>query len=365
MSRRLPFIPQLDTFRFFAVVLVIASHWLPGVQYFKWGATIGVTFFFVLSGYLISSNLFYLKCAIDERKITLPFAFLQFYFRRTLRIFPLYYLVIVVLYLLIPQVFEGNFVWYATYMANFVIYKSGTWPYILSHFWSLAVEEQFYLIWPMLIFFVNWRWMKNLFATLILCSIAYKVVASFLNIPFFTILPWSQFDAFGIGAILAYLPFSKYRDLLNRTIPYGAILTGSAVLSLAVLRFPYFTALFNLFLSTGAILLIQRAKYGFKGVTGWVLDLPVFQYLGKISYGLYVYHNFMPLLWRCLTGQETRYPMPFVLFTSPRMSSPLVNLIAAGILLIAISSLSWFLFEKPINSLKNTWRVKPRPVLEA
>ena len=365
MSRHLAFIPQLDTFRFFAVLFVVADHWLPDVKYFGWGATIGVTFFFVLSGYLISSNLFYLKRSIDKREITVPFAFLQFYFRRTLRIFPLYYLVIVVLYLLMPQVFEGKFVWYATYMANFAIYRSETWPYVLSHFWSLAVEEQFYLIWPMLIFFVNWRWMKNLFATLILCSIVYKAIASWLSTPFFIILPWSQFDAFGIGAILAYLPFSKYRDQFNRRIPFGALLAGSAVLSLAALRFPVFTALFNLFLSTGAILLIQRAKAGFKGVTGWVLDLPVLQYLGKISYGLYVYHNFTPLLWRCLTGQETMHPLPFVLFTSPWMSSPVVNLIAAGILLIVISSLSWYLFEKPINSLKNTLRARSRPALEA
>ena len=365
MSRRLSFIPQLDSFRFFAVLFVIASHWLPHVTYFKWGASIGVTFFFVLSGYLISSNLFYMKRSIDEKEITVPFAFLQFYFRRTLRIFPLYYLVIIILYLLIPQVFEGKFVWYATYMANFAIYKSGAWPYVLSHFWSLAVEEQFYLIWPMLIFFVNWRWMKNLFATLILCSILYKVVASWLNTPFFIILPWSQFDAFGIGAILAYLPFSKYRDLLNRKIPFGALLAGAAVLSLATLQFSVFAPLFNLFLCFGGILLIHRAQTGFKGITGWVLDLPVLQYLGKISYGLYIYHNFMPLLWRCLTGKETMHPLPFVLFTSPRMSSPVVNLIGAGVLLVVISSLSWYLFEKPINGLKNTLRARPRPALEA
>jgi peptidoglycan/LPS O-acetylase OafA/YrhL len=84
------------------------------------------------------------------------------------------------------------------------------------------------------------------------------------------------------------------------------------------------------------------------------LNLPVLIYLGRISYGLYIYHMFMPWLWRCLTGKETRYPLPIALFTNPWMNNYIVDLAAQFILLIGIASLSWFFFEKPINRLKNS-----------
>lgn len=345
--------------------MVMGSHWLPTFHFFEWGAGIGVTFFFVLSGYLISSNLFYLKRSIDEREISVPFALLQFYFRRTLRIFPLYYFVISILFLLIPQLFAGKVAWYFAYLPNFLIFKTGTWPPVLSPFWSLAVEEQFYLIWPLLIFFVNWRWLKRLFAVIILFSIVSKAIALW-SAPssIFLVLPWNQFDAFGMGAILAYVPFSRHRNFLNKKIPFAALFVGFIALSFTAHAFPGISFLFNLFLSISSILVIQRAKEKFKGVTGWILDLPVLQYLGRISYGLYIYHDLMPMLWNMLTGKETQYPLPIAIFTASWMSTPIVNLVAQFVLLVIISSISWYLFEKPILRLKDALYSRRRPVLE-
>jgi peptidoglycan/LPS O-acetylase OafA/YrhL len=355
--KRLRYIPQLDSFRFFSVFAVMMHHWLPNVALFHNGGA-GVTFFFVLSGYLISSNLLYLKKAVEAGQTPLRFAFLKFYYRRTLRIFPLYYLVIFSLLLIVPAAFAGKFVWYALYISNFLIFHHQAWPDMLSHFWSLAVEEQFYLIWPFLIFFVRWRQLPKLFIATICISILFQ--AYFIYITpnqFFGVLPLSQFDTFGMGALLAYLPFSNWRlSWLEKKPVVISLFVGSMLLTILILNISWPSAFFNLSFSVAVLLVIHQAQKGIKGVIGWILNLPMLIYLGRISYGLYVYHMFMPWLWCCLTGRETRYSLPIALFTKPWMSRNMVNLAAQFILVVGIASLSWFLFEKPINGFNQIQR---------
>jgi peptidoglycan/LPS O-acetylase OafA/YrhL len=362
--KRLPFIPQLDSFRFFSVLIVIFYHWLPGYSVL-FHAEVGVGFFFVLSGYLISGNLLYLKQSVDSEEMTSGHALLLFYYRRALRIFPLYYLVIILLLLAVPAVFDGNFTWYSLYAPNLLFFRIQHFAGMLCHFWSLGIEEQFYFLWPMLIIFVPWRRLKSLFICTVLASILFKVFCSFYNHNgFYVLLPFSQFDYFGMGALLAYLPFSRFSSVLEKTniriilFALGLLLTVSAryIAGLGIL--------YNLGLAGCGLMIIAQAQRGFRGLAGKILDLPPLQYLGKISYGLYVYHNLMPWLWRCLSGQETRYPLPIALFTKHWMSNAWVNLFAQLGLLLIIASLSWFLFEKPINKLKNVGIIrKPAPLI--
>lgn len=355
--KRLSFIPQLDSFRFFAVLLVMISHWLPKYDFLPF-APYGVIFFFVLSGYLITSNLLYLKQSIDKGELSIPSALKYFYIRRTLRIFPLYYLVIALAYLFIRPLFEGHILWYVTYLPNFLIFRQQYWPDMLSHFWSLGVEEQFYLLWPFLIFLVKEQRLRHLFIFIILLSITFKVFVYFDHTSYGTVLPWANFDAFGVGAILAYFPFSGKRSAFLEKIPFLLLcITLSIVAHLMKLEF-----LLGITISGCAAFIILHAQKNFTGLAGKIVDRPELQYLGKISYGLYVYHNFMPWLWRCLTGTETRYPLPIALFTKSVLQKPVIALSAQFILLIGISSLSWYLFEKPINDLKNALKTKPSPI---
>lgn len=317
---------------------------------------IGVTFFFVLSGYLISSNLLYLKRSIMAGELSTGRALGIFYVRRSLRIFPLYFFVILAVYFLAKGMFEGNVVWYLTYLPNILMYKTGRWPGMLSHFWSLGVEEQFYFIWPLLIFTTGWRWMKPLFIGIVAGSLLFKFIC-FLHDPAFSakyfLLPISSFDAFGLGAILALMPFSGRPE--KRTIDKLGFLPGffgSAVLAALAYTGGFFF-LFPLMLSCASFFIIRQARGGFTGLFGKIVDLPVLRYLGKISYGLYVYHNFMPWIWRCITGQETANPLPIILMRNPVLNKPLVALGAQVLLLVLIASASWFLFEKPLNDLKN------------
>ena len=233
---RLKYLPQLDSFRFFAVFLVIIYHWLPAnrVNLIPNGY-LGVTFFFVLSGFLISSNLLYQKRELDKGLISFGGAIKTFYIRRTLRIFPLYFLVIFLVFALAPLAFNGHFLWYVTYTPNFLFFRIHEWPGMLSHFWSLGVEEQFYLVWPFMIFIVPLRFLKYLFPGIIGLSIIFKFIFfkySGLFFSFYDVLPISCFDAFGMGALLALylLDEGRFSHFLTR-IPVGLGIIGAVILA--------------------------------------------------------------------------------------------------------------------------------------
>jgi peptidoglycan/LPS O-acetylase OafA/YrhL len=154
--------PRLDGVRGIAILLVLVYHltlyggMAPNGPFLDrlwrtWTLPLGlgVDLFFVLSGFLITGILLDTKDGPDY--------FRNFYARRFLRIFPLYYATLAATFLLIPAV-RLDAVWYWTYLINYRFADVG-WPRVayLGHFWTLAVEEQFYLVWPALVFFVPRR----------------------------------------------------------------------------------------------------------------------------------------------------------------------------------------------------------------
>jgi peptidoglycan/LPS O-acetylase OafA/YrhL len=356
---KLKFIPELDSFRFFAVLLVIFSHWVPNnIVNIVPNGFLGVTFFYVLSGYLISTNLLYFKQSIDSKEIGTGHALKSFYIRRSLRIFPLYFLIIFIIFLINDRIFLGHIAWYLTYTPNILIFKEHRWQGMLSHFWSLGVEEQFYLVWPLLIFLVNFRWLKVLFSGIIVLSILFKYI-TFRNdvnyIPLSYTLPINCFDAFGCGALLAYFSIVA-KERLKDVSFYGAFLlfTLAGIVMFYSSRLAF---LFEIVVSFASLCLIAQAIKGYSYIAHYILDLAPIKYLGKISYGLYGFHNFMPWLWRCMTGQETDYPVAHLnVFSNSWFNRPIVAISAQFILLITLASGSWFIIEKPISNLKN--RVK-------
>src|SRR6266849_732607 len=153
--------PQLDGIRTLAVSAVFLQHFvgfqnLPGILgVIPWGQ-LGVKLFFVLSGFLITGVLLRSRDAVEQAGVSNWFAARQFYVRRFLRIFPLYYFVIAICVLLnIPPVRE-ILVWLLTYTLNIYASLRGQWGNLdlyVAHFWSLAVEEQFYIVWPWFLLF--------------------------------------------------------------------------------------------------------------------------------------------------------------------------------------------------------------------
>src|SRR6185437_13919219 len=173
------YIIQLDGLRFFAILSVMIGHWLqwqinqPIIQGFPFGN--GVILFFVLSGYLITDIL--LRNKIKSIEISIPKATLlkSFYVRRILRIFPLYFVTIFFLFFINYKNTREIFPWLVTFSSN--IYQSIHNVYVddFNHFWSLAVEEQFYLFWPWLIILIPTKYSEKIIIGLIGLSVLTKV----------------------------------------------------------------------------------------------------------------------------------------------------------------------------------------------
>src|SRR5437762_7625759 len=139
--------PQLDGLRALAVTAVIAQHYKVLVG----GAGYGVHLFFVLSGFLITRILLGERENVETLGITRVRAFRQFYVRRMLRIFPLYYFVVIAGIALGVRNAREYAPWLLTYTFNLKMAAQGTVVEPFVHFWSLAIEEQYYLVWPWLI----------------------------------------------------------------------------------------------------------------------------------------------------------------------------------------------------------------------
>src|SRR5262249_40880734 len=154
------YMPQLDGLRAVAVLAVVAHHTLPGplVDALNPGAA-GVRLFFVLSGFLITGIL--LGCRESMAQQGAGQALASFYARRFLRIFPLYYFALAVVLLAGVQEARDGAAWHLAYLSNVYGVRQG-WLGSLAHFWSLAVEEQFYLVWPALVLSLPRPWLGPL-----------------------------------------------------------------------------------------------------------------------------------------------------------------------------------------------------------
>jgi peptidoglycan/LPS O-acetylase OafA/YrhL len=336
--------PRLDSLRFFAVLLVIVSHWLPNSEFLRFFPNIGhvgVGIFFVLSGYLITGVLIRLKSR------DLGSALKIFYINRALRIFPIYYFLLLLFFSFKVDGWATNFPYFLTYTTNFRIYELGKWIGPFSHLWSLAIEEQFYLIWPILFLITPVKRFNLLIVGTFLISLILKIIFHVcLEDSFLDMLPFSQFDLFMVGALLMVhrqIVFSKLVELRFFMMLFFLIIIFIAVLFCAK------NFLFsNLFIGLFSALLILVTHY--PNTIIQILEFKPFVSFGRISYGLYLYHNFIPLLERNLVGNERQN----ILFHKvlPNINSPFYHLSIQLILLITISMLSWYLIEKNFLKLK-------------
>src|ERR1035437_2966314 len=295
------YIIQLDGLRFFAILSVMIGHWLqwqinrPIVNGFPFGN--GVTLFCVLSRYLITDIL--LRNKIKYVEVSFPRITLikYFYIRRVLRIFPLYFATIIFVYLISYKNTREIFPWLATFSSN--IYQSIHSVYVgdFNHFWSLAVEEQFYLFWPWLIILIPTKHSEKLIIGLIGISILSKAYL-FMYYPdkgmansYFTL---SCMHALGIGALISY--WSIYRKNLIVKITKLNIVLASVVLYFIIHYFAFFNKIgwinevFDnvLYAIMSAAIINYASQNKFEGLHKSILENKFVVYSGKISYGLYV-----------------------------------------------------------------------------
>lgn len=350
------YIKQLDSLRAIAVLLVMISHWSPKKHYvFETLGFIGVNIFFVLSGFLITSILLNNK----EKALNLGIGKKQlvknFYAKRVLRIFPIYYLTIFFLYFLgnsLPSNIENSIGYHLTYTSNFYFYNAQHWDHVTSHLWSLSVEEQFYLIWPWIVLFINNKFLKNA----IYIFIAIGIFSQFMAINSWNILlPSSCFDAFGLGALLSWnITFNKsnikkfYKRLSIVIIPIvcGVFIIGFTFGYLNV-KPRFVISLLMFWMLTAIILKKESTSFVFRYL--WNNKFLIF--LGKISYGLYLYHNILPHI----TVKFREY-LPVISQNIHLKTASYIMWDFA--LVILISWISFKFIEQPFLRLKKSFRLK-------
>ncbi len=341
--------PQLDGLRAIACAAVMFSHFAPEEwllqRMLPWG-TMGVHLFLVLSGFLITAIL------LDSRERATGHGAVsnqlkQFYVRRFLRIFPLYYALLFTLYLLNYGIMRDTFTIHLLYLQN--LWRCFENVHFINHLWTLAVEEQFYLLWPWAVLFLPRRALPHamfaLIAIAMLCRLtAWTLETSYLYLNIFTL---SNLDTLGAGAFLAWRWRTNESQPISPATARLMVASGvGLLLMIGYLSLCHPTERNTLLLILGSasvllfVPLIDAAARGTTGQLGVLLNLPPLVYLGKISYGLYVLHPFVETLYDHVSTQ-TMLPQ-FWLIRIPLLA-------AASILLAA---LSWHLFEYPINKLK-------------
>jgi peptidoglycan/LPS O-acetylase OafA/YrhL len=348
------FYPRLNSLRALAVIMVICAHWLPPeffIHRFNPGSA-GVQIFFVLSGFLITRNLLSSRSTAAPGKI-----YGNFIIRRSLRIFPIYYLTLVLVLLIGKHntiLNSGTIPYYFLYATNFLTFQQQFWHVPFAHLWSLAVEEQFYLIWPWFMLLIPARRLPVVFLSFMAIALIFRV--SLLNIfpenEFIYILTPACFDGFAIGGFLAYVVASgreRVWRLAKKFYLVGAI--ASFLYIASYWSGNTFSLWHNTLVHVFAVSLIILAIHPSNSLSRWnLLDQRGFQWIGQVSYGLYLFHPFVAEFcngsFRWLAGKGIRIwdlPSPF---------AGLATLSIYSFILLAVAGLSWLYIEKPINDLK-------------
>ncbi|SMN00262.1 O-antigen acetylase [uncultured Candidatus Thioglobus sp.] len=345
---------RLDTIRFYAVFAVIFAHIF---QIWTWSETlvfllplgnVGVLVFFVLSGFLIT------KILLSEPEETpIKTSFKNFYLRRSLRIFPIYYLYLLIVFSFnLENIGETSFYpW--LYLTNIYIFTEDTWLLANSHLWTLSIEEQFYIVWPFLVLLLRHKskLLTTAFIGIILIAMLTRVYLYLNNYsvsPQIEVFTLANLDSLTFGGLLA-LAYLNYGKQMQR---YGLpmIIVGLLGYYLSFLL-KYNGHLEWLFWSFG--------KFSIAIFAGGLIIYALFSqnkrhifhnattiYLGKISYGLYLYHNIIVAHYDKIIG----------FFGITLNDNIIIKIIVSIALTVSIAYLSFRFIEKPFLRLKNKLR---------
>ena len=363
--------PALDGIRAFAFLLVFADHCL--LLPWGWG---GLDLFFVLSGFLITGIL--LDTRFDRHRAR------NFYIRRALRILPLYYGVIAVVALTLP-IFLWQRNWtlllWPTFLGNFAPYlRPSAWgsefqrlafgqltsrnhPHLLlyfGHFWSLCVEEQFYLFWPCVVFWISDR--RKLFWLCVLAVVAcpFLRVASSHELPAYMVqyqvlyrATPLRIDALLLGGLIALVR----RSSASRAMMRGARVLVAVLCSILAIwllvtpaarhgaigyaypewAFTWGLVFIDLLSACLIVLALDPGTWTFR-----IFNVRVLRWLGQISYGMYVFHD---IFHDVIGGRLTR------VFGQARVPTAIVLLVFT----IALAYTSYRWFEYPFIRMKDRW----------
>jgi peptidoglycan/LPS O-acetylase OafA/YrhL len=340
-------IPQLDGVRGVAILLVLAHnlhafYTLPLSLLTSYG-WMGVDLFFVLSGFLITGIL------LDSKSS--PAYFRNFYARRCLRIWPLYYAVLLLMFVVVPllrpqdalEIFRRAHPWwsYPFFLQNFFVPDPVSAPGPLGVSWSLAVEELFYLVWPFFVRFVPMRRLET--GAWTVCLLSPLLRLSFVNHGWLIYSnPFCRLDGLMAGGLLAILVRkSDFRAARHLRPAWVSFLLGGVLAIVSELYGQrWLTFSLAVFASAGFVYLAQFSEWT------WVKTAVTNRFLmfsGTISYGLYILHK-LPVDVLKSQGFPTLHPR----------TAFWISLVAAYL----VASASWFFLEKPLLRLKRLFETR-------
>ena len=360
----LGYIKQFDSVRAIAVILVIIAHWFPGgiSSDFSFGA-IGVDIFFSLSGFLITRILIAERLQFQNKnnKNTRLNVIKNFMIRRSLRIFPIYYLLLVLLIVFkdaFPNPVSLDWAWYFFYLQNILFHINQSWPGgKLSHLWSLAVEEQFYLLWPWIILFLPLKWLLKAIILFFLIGIISVNFSSFFGTSSGTdLLTTSCMQAFTAGGIVAYFHIQK-ENIFYRFKNYFIISGITAFVYLVFVLFKLSPSFIDIRTNISIVMIglltgIIYNKKRFLFVL--ILENRILISIGKISYGVYLFHNFVPTLLNAFLHwlEKKSIYINILVYEDDLCNQNNLFYAFSSLILLFICYLSFYFFERPINKLK-------------
>jgi peptidoglycan/LPS O-acetylase OafA/YrhL len=356
--------PALDGLRGIAILLVIVHHcaivWSQtseienGVRIALQFGWFGVDLFFALSGFLITGIL------LDSVKNAHYFS--RFYWRRVIRIFPLYYAFLAFVFLVAPllpgapRLDNVGVGWYVTYLQNLKPNHGATDP-LLGHMWSLAVEEQFYVIWPLVVYLLSRRALARLCIALAVAALSLRCVMAGAGADveaIYRLVP-CRIDALALGALAAIAIRSmtwknKLQMWTAPVVAFCIVITVALAASAGTTRWESplmhtvgFTFLAVMFSAT--VMFLATAH------TGPLYDVcmdPRLRSIGKYSYAMYMIHM--------LPNRVLYEPVKAALMGQPLMivmAGKIVYIAAITLLVYCGARASWVLLESPLLALKN------------
>lgn len=354
----------LNGIRAIAAMIVLIFHIDQFIHYFglksigfhKTGmAGYGVILFFVLSGFLIT------RLLLIEKNEFQSIDLYKFYLRRILRIWPIYYLVIliaIIIYFTVPQMIyyiEGKvfttFILYSFLLSN-IGYGLGLGITPITPLWSVGVEEQFYAFWPFLL-----GKSKNVLKTLIIFILVYfsiKVLLRFIdNEVYYRLISLCCFDCMAIGGIGAYLVHNQSKYLKILFSPFLQVISWSVLLvSIFYKPIHLFTLIDNEFHAIFYLVIIINVSSNSKTLIN--LENKILDFIGRVSYGIYVFHMsaiiFLSLILRHV----------FNFKATNSMSDYVLIFTIIIITTLSIAYLSFNYFESYFLRLKNKYsKIKP------
>lgn len=350
-SKSISHIKSLDGLRAIAALMVMFFHFFQNLTFSdttfsiikkisSFGQT-GVSLFFVLSGFLITRILI--------RDKTNDNYLLNFYLRRSLRIFPLYYLYLALIFFIIPLVEGSNIpdfskqIYHWVYLQDFAI--TFEWSHAGPlHFWSLAVEEHFYLFFPLLVYYLKENQLVIALFGIMLSSILMRIILNHYNYEVFY-FTFTRMDELAFGGYLAVLEMKKKLTPENsKKFIYLLVVT---ILPLIVLWI-IFSSQANTVMQVVKFTLIGLFYFGIIGffvsvrhnhILNSFLTSNFLTFTGKISYGLYVYHGL------CFESLNSLY----------QIDNIYLKMLVSFIFAYLVSIISFYLFESWFLKFKNVY----------